>query len=121
MNGPRDYHTEGHKSDRERQIYDIAYMWYLKKKDTKQKQTHRPAWRVGMRDRLGVWDRHTHITIFKISNQQGPTVQGGNSAWYSANILNKKIICRRICIYITESLCCTTKASTMLLIDYIPI
>ena len=32
MNGPRDYHTEGHKSDRERQIYDIAYMWYLKKK-----------------------------------------------------------------------------------------
>ena len=31
MNGPRDCHTEWSKSDRERQIYDIAYMQYLKK------------------------------------------------------------------------------------------
>ena len=32
MDGPRDYHTEWSKSDRERQIpYDIAYMWNLKK------------------------------------------------------------------------------------------
>ena len=30
--GPRDYHTKGSKSDRERQIsYDIPYMWNLKK------------------------------------------------------------------------------------------
>ena len=27
---PRDYHTKWRKSDRERQIYDIAYMWKLK-------------------------------------------------------------------------------------------
>ena len=33
MDGPRDYHTERSKSDRERQIsYDIAHMWNLKKK-----------------------------------------------------------------------------------------
>ena len=31
-NGPRDYHTEWSKSDRERQIlYDITYMWNLKR------------------------------------------------------------------------------------------
>ena len=32
--GPRDCHIEWSKSDRERQIYDIAYMWKLKN-DTK--------------------------------------------------------------------------------------
>ena len=32
MDGPRDDHTKGSKSDRERQIsYDITYMWNLKK------------------------------------------------------------------------------------------
>ena len=31
MDGPRDYHTKGSKSDRERQIpYDITYMWIIK-------------------------------------------------------------------------------------------
>ena len=30
MDGPRDYHTKWSKSDRERQVYDITYMWNLK-------------------------------------------------------------------------------------------
>ena len=31
MDGPRDYHTQWSKSDRERQIlYGITYMWNLK-------------------------------------------------------------------------------------------
>ena len=34
MDGPRDYHTKWSKSDRERQICDITYMWNLKKYDT---------------------------------------------------------------------------------------
>ena len=35
MKGPTDYHTKWNKSDRERQIvYDITYMWDLKKNDT---------------------------------------------------------------------------------------
>ena len=37
MGGPRGYHTKWSKSERERQIYDITYMWNL---FTKQKQTH---------------------------------------------------------------------------------
>ena len=31
MDGPRDCHTEWSKSDWERQIYDITYVWNLKK------------------------------------------------------------------------------------------
>ena len=69
MDGPRGYHTECSKPDRERQIsYDITYMWNLKKMIqmnlfTKQKQTYRlrkqtcltkrKGW---VRDKLGVWD-----------------------------------------------------------------
>ena len=30
MNWPRNYHTKWSKSERERQIYDITYMWNLK-------------------------------------------------------------------------------------------
>ena len=32
MDGLRDYHTKGSKSDRERQISYITYMWNLKKR-----------------------------------------------------------------------------------------
>ena len=48
----------------------------------KQKHTHRlreqhysyQGERVQGRDRLGIWDWHVHTTIYKIDNQQGPTV-----------------------------------------------
>ena len=30
MDGPRDYHTKWSKSDWERQIFDMIYMWNLK-------------------------------------------------------------------------------------------
>ena len=26
------------------------------------------------RDKSGAWDEHTHTTIYKVDNQQGPTV-----------------------------------------------
>ena len=32
------------------------------------------------KDSYGVWDHHVHTAIFKIGNQQGPTVQQRNSA-----------------------------------------
>ena len=49
---------------------------------TKQKQTHRNQkhsygyQRVNVegRDKSGTWDEHKHTTIYKIDNQQGPTV-----------------------------------------------
>ena len=50
----------------------------------KQKQTHvlreetygykELGGSMARRDRLGVWDWHVHTVIFKIYNQQGPTV-----------------------------------------------
>ena len=30
---------------------------------------------LGGGDKSGAWDEHTHTTIYKIDNQQGPTVQ----------------------------------------------
>ena len=73
----------------QRQVsYDIAYMQNQKKMIqmnlfTKQEQTHRlREWtygykevRVGRRDRLRVWDWHVYTAIFKIDNQQGPTIK----------------------------------------------
>ena len=49
---------------------------------TKQKQPHRlrkqiygyQSGKVRGRDKLGVWDQQIHTTIYKIDNQQGPTV-----------------------------------------------
>ena len=29
---------------------------------------------LGGRDKSGAWDEHTHTTMYKIDNQQGPTV-----------------------------------------------
>ena len=53
----------------------------IKNKKTK-KQTHSLrkymygylSGKVGEGDKLGVWGWHTHSTIFKIENQQGPNV-----------------------------------------------
>ena len=41
MDGPRDCHTKWSKSDRERQIYDIAYMWNLKRKNGTNELTYK--------------------------------------------------------------------------------
>ena len=76
--------------------YDVAYMQNLKEKWykwiylqnrnthktetlTKQKQQLREriygyqGERVGVRDRLRVWDWHVRTTVYKIDNRQAPT------------------------------------------------
>ena len=50
----------------------------------------------GGRDRLGVWDWHVHIAIFKIDNQQGSTVEHRELCSIFCNNLNGKIIWKRI-------------------------
>ena len=74
-------------------------------------------------DRLGVWDWHVHTVIFKIDNQQRPTVYHRELCLIFCNNLNEKIIQKRVdtCICITESLWCTTETNTELLINYAPI
>ena len=69
MEGLRDYHTEWNKPDRERQIYDITYMWNLKYdtneliyKTERDSQTENKLMvtkgdsGVGGRGKLGVWN-----------------------------------------------------------------
>ena len=48
VNGPRDCYSEGSKSDRGGEtLYDIPFMWNLKRNDTneltRQKETHRTS------------------------------------------------------------------------------
>ena len=84
MDGPRDDHTKGSKSERERQVpYDITYAWYLKKwykrtylqnrnrlTDTENKLTVTKGERgEGVNWELGI-NRHT--TKYK-TDKQGPT------------------------------------------------
>ena len=52
---------------------------------TKQKDTHRLRTKLlvvamGRMDGWGVWDGHVHTATFKMDDQQGPTVNTGNSA-----------------------------------------
>ena len=63
-------------------LYDIPYTQNLKRNVTneltKQKKTHRlREWAYGCsrgKDSYRVWGGHAHTTIFKMDNQQGPTV-----------------------------------------------
>ena len=69
-------------------LANLGFVWFISRVSevtnlfTEQKQTHR-LWgltydyqgvRVGGRNGLGVWDWRVHTAIFKIDNQQGPTV-----------------------------------------------
>ena len=67
-------------------------MWDLKRNDTIEliyktetdSQPQRmnlwfPGGRMGARDGQRLWDRHVHIVVFKMNNQQGPTVQHENT------------------------------------------
>ena len=70
MDGPRNYHAEWSKSDREEISYDIPICGIKKRNDTNeltnQKETHRLL--------------PVPTAMFKMGNQQGPTVY---STWNS--------------------------------------
>ena len=82
MDATRDDHTKWSKSERERQIYDIAYMWNLNKwykwtylqnrnrvTDVENKLMVYQGEKGRGRDKSGNWDWHIHTTIYKIDNQ----------------------------------------------------
>ena len=73
MGGPRDYHTEWNKSNREREISYITYMWNLKNgyrwtylqirnRVTDVANKHDYERGNGERGKLGYWDWHIHTT-----------------------------------------------------------
>ena len=47
---------------------------YLKKKKTKNNNNNKCQRKELGGDSWGVWDRHIHTAVFKMDNQQGPTV-----------------------------------------------
>ena len=66
---------------------------------------------------------HVHTAVFKMDNQQGPTVQPWNSAQcYVPALFGMGVQGRRdICMCMTRSLCCSPETTTTLLIGYTPI
>ena len=74
-------------------------------------------------DMYTLWDGHVHTAVFKMDNQQGPTVQPRDlySMFYGS--LNGRGVWGRMdtCICMAELLCCAPKTITMLLIGYTPI
>ena len=109
--------------------YDTTYMWNLRKwyKWTNETEADSQTWKMNLRvredrDSPGVWDGCVPTAIFKMENQQGPTVQPGEPCSRLCNNVNGKIIWKNIYTYIclTESLCCTPETNTTLLINSTP-
>ena len=121
MEGPRDCHTEWSKSEKKKCHMILPILSILKRSYTNElimKQTHRlrewaifygEMWGEGIIK--GVWDWHVHTAIFRIDNQQGPTI------WYKKlcsilfNSLNGKRIhkllervCKVCVVYIYHNL-----------------
>ena len=57
----------------------------------------------GGKDSECIWDGHEHTAIFKMDNQQGPTVQHRELCSILCNNLNGKKFEKDTCIGITES------------------
>lgn len=57
--------------------------------------------RMGGRNRLEVWDRHKHTTIFKIGNQQRPNVKHKELCLYSIiNLMGKEFLKEQVHAYV---------------------
>ena len=107
-----------------------SFVWNLKRNDTNEfisktetgSQTQKlNLWLPGGRDIQGVWNGHAYTAIFKMDNQQGPTVQflqgtlldvmgslDGRGLWGSMDT----------CIYMAEFLHYSSETITTLLIGY---
>ena len=72
------------------------------------------------RDNYGVWDQHVHTAVFKMDNQQGPTVYH----WELCSVLYGSLDGREVwgrmdtCTHRAEYICCPPETITMLLFQY---
>ena len=68
----------------------------------------RDGGRMGGRDSQGVWARHVHAAIFKMDNQQGPTVLHRDLCSMLCGSLVGRGVRGRMdtCICVAEYLCC---------------
>ena len=70
-----------------------------------------------------VWDGHVYSAIFKMDNQQGPTVEHRELCSMLCGSLDGRGVWGRMdtCICIAQSLCCAPETTTTLVISYTPI
>ena len=66
------------------------------------------------RDSLGVWDGYVHTAIFKMENQQGPTVERREPCSVLRGSLDGRGVWRRMgtCTCMAESLHCSPETIT---------
>ena len=71
----------------------------------------------GGRDSQGVWEGLVHNTIFKMDNQQGPTLQHAELFSMLCASLDRRGVWGRMDTYVcmAESLCCSPETTTTLL------
>ena len=74
-------------------------------------------------DSLGVWDGHVHTAVFKMDNQQRPTVQYKKLCSMFCGSLDGRADWGRIdtCICMDESLQCSPETVTTLIINLLQI
>ena len=75
---------------------------------------------AGGRDRLAAWVWHIRMAVFKMDDQQGPTVQHRELGLIFCNCLSGKRLWKAIDAYITESPCSTPETNSSL-ITYTPL
>ena len=65
----------------------------------------------------GIWDGHIHTAVFKMDNQQGPTVQHTELCSVLCSSLDGRGVWGRMdtCMCMAESLCCPPDTITTLL------
>ena len=70
---------------------------------------------MGQRDNYGVWDGHIHTAVFKMHNQQGPTVQHMELYSMLCASLDGSGVWERIetCICTAKSFCCSLENITL--------
>ena len=94
--------------------------------ECRQKKTDRlmnlwlPGGKIGGKDSQEVWDGHVNTAVFKMDNQQGPTAQHRELCSILCGSLDGNGVWGRMHMYICmdESLRCSSKTITTLLIGY---
>ena len=135
MDGCRDCHTEWSKSEREGEIpHDIPYMWNLQGND-KNELTYKRGWYSHLREQTYgcQWEewgegivrefgyRPVYTAIFKMGNQQGPTVQHRELCSMSCGSLDGREVWGRMDTCMAESLHSSPETITTMVTGYIPI
>ena len=77
----------------------------------------------GGRDGWRVWDQYVYTAVFRMGNQQSPTVQHSELCSMLHGSLDGRGVWGRIdtCICMAEALCCPPETITTLLIGCTPI